>query len=80
MDKSGRGKLVERSNLFMSLGMEPDEFSEEKFRYMCILSGCDYLPSLPSIGPANALKFVKLINDKDIFEVSSKKKLLQNNS
>lgn len=69
MDKSGKGRLIEKSNLYLSMGLEPEEFSEEKFRYMCILSGCDYLPSLPSIGPASALKFVKLIADKNILLV-----------
>ncbi|KAK6631583.1 hypothetical protein RUM44_006112 [Polyplax serrata] len=72
MDKSGRGRLVEKSNIYMSLGMEAEEFTGDKFRHMCILSGCDYLPSLPSVGPATALKFIKLICDKDILEVLPK--------
>lgn len=35
-----------------------EKYSLQKFRYMAILSGCDYLDSLPGIGLAKACKFI----------------------
>ena len=32
-------------------------FDFQKFRYMCIMAGCDYLASLPGIGLVKSLKF-----------------------
>ena len=49
------------------------KFKFEHFRHMCILSGCDYLESLPKIGLTRAKKIISalLINgDTDIIEVS----------
>ena len=37
-----------------------------RFRQMCILSGCDYLPSLPGIGLRKAYKFFRLRRHGDI--------------
>ena len=35
------------------------ELSHESFIDMCILSGCDYTPGIPKIGPVSALKIIK---------------------
>ena len=32
----------------------------EEFIDFCILSGCDYLPTIPKLGPATALKLIKI--------------------
>ena len=34
-------------------------FTLDEFRHMCILSGCDYLPSVPGIGLTTAHKLMK---------------------
>ncbi|KAI9034484.1 PIN domain-like protein [Hyaloraphidium curvatum] len=34
------------------------KFTDEKFRWMCILSGCDYLPSIPNLGLKKAYKLL----------------------
>ena len=34
-------------------------FTLDEFRQMCILSGCDYLPSVPGIGLTTAHKLMK---------------------
>ena len=31
----------------------------EQFVDFCILSGCDYLPTIPRVGPATALKYIQ---------------------
>lgn len=68
MDKHGNGLEVDQSNLgrCRSLG---DVFTEEKFRHMCILSGCDYLPSLHGIGLGKACKLLRLAKEPDVLKV-----------
>ncbi|XP_024153220.1 exonuclease 1 [Oryzias melastigma] len=71
MDKQGNGLEIDQGNLgrCRSLG---NVFTEEKFRYMCILSGCDYLPSLHGIGLGKACKLLRLAKDPDILKVIKK--------
>ncbi|XP_071399578.1 exonuclease 1 [Centroberyx affinis] len=71
MDKQGNGLEIDQSHLgrCRSLG---DVFTEEKFRYMCILSGCDYLASLHGIGLGKACKLLKIANNPDILKVIRK--------
>ncbi|KAK3787131.1 hypothetical protein RRG08_038650, partial [Elysia crispata] len=45
-----------KSHLNEVLAIQNSFYSFEKFPYMCILSGCDYLPSLPGIGLVKACK------------------------
>uniref|UniRef100_A0A3Q3ANL0 Exonuclease 1 n=1 Tax=Kryptolebias marmoratus TaxID=37003 RepID=A0A3Q3ANL0_KRYMA len=71
MDKQGNGLEIDQSNLgrCRSLG---NVFTEERFRYMCILAGCDYLPSLHGIGLGKACKLLRLAKDPDILKVIRK--------
>ncbi|NWW94604.1 EXO1 Exonuclease, partial [Rhynochetos jubatus] len=71
IDKFGNGLEVDQARLgnCKQLG---NVFTEEKFRYMCILSGCDYLPSIHGIGLAKACKLLKLANNPDILKVIKK--------
>ena len=70
MDFQGNGILIEQEDLCTSMDMRPDVYTFEKFRYMCILSGCDYLPSLHGIGLAKANKVFKLTRQTDLRVVS----------
>lgn len=69
LDLNGGGLLVEQEKLHLAMGVQKDRFSMEKFRQMCILSGCDYLPSLPGIGLAKASRFIKRTAEPDIHKV-----------
>ncbi|NXI73206.1 EXO1 Exonuclease, partial [Anseranas semipalmata] len=71
IDKFGNGLEIDQARLgnCKQLG---NVFTEEKFRYMCILSGCDYLPSIHGIGLAKACKLLKLANNPDIIKVVKK--------
>ena len=69
MDLNGNGVLVEQERIHVSMGVSPESFSIDKFRHMCILSGCDYLASLPGIGLMKACKFILKISDCDIQKV-----------
>ncbi|XP_008692927.1 exonuclease 1 [Ursus maritimus] len=71
MDQFGNGLEIDQARLgtCRQLG---DVFTEEKFRYMCILSGCDYLSSLRGIGLAKACKVLRLASNPDIVKVIKK--------
>ncbi|NWW77112.1 EXO1 Exonuclease, partial [Climacteris rufus] len=71
IDKFGNGLEIDQARLgnCKQLG---NVFTEEKFRYMCILSGCDYLSSIYGIGLAKACKLLKLANNPDIIKVIKK--------
>ncbi|XP_076297844.1 exonuclease tos isoform X2 [Lasioglossum baleicum] len=66
MDINGNGLLVDQKSLHLAMGLQAEHFSMDSFRYMCILSGCDYLPSLPGIGLHKAKKFITVNTDCDI--------------
>lgn len=57
---------VDSNKLHLAMGCSVDKYSFEKFRYMCIISGCDYLDSLPGIGLAKACKFILKTEEDDI--------------
>ncbi|KAK3928466.1 Exonuclease 1 [Frankliniella fusca] len=72
LDLAGNGILVDQQRLYMSMGTRPEAYSFDKFRYMCILSGCDYLDSLPGIGLGKACKFISRTQDPDIHKALSR--------
>lgn len=67
----GNGLLIEQEKLHLAMDVRSENFSFDKFRYMCILSGCDYLPSLPGIGLVKARRFISRTADPDIHRVRS---------
>ncbi|XP_048212852.1 exonuclease 1 isoform X1 [Perognathus longimembris pacificus] len=71
MDQFGNGLEIDQARLGMCRQLG-DIFTEEKFRYMCILSGCDYLSSLRGIGLTKACKVLRLANNPDIVKVIKK--------
>ncbi|XP_033734001.1 exonuclease 1-like [Pecten maximus] len=66
MDHFGNGVLIESERLNEVLGISEGYYTFDKFRYMCIMSGCDYLPSLPGIGLGKASKVFKLARQTDL--------------
>ena len=62
MDKYGHGTEMTLSNLTSMPGKDGLDFSRfthDMVLRMCILSGCDYLDSLPGVGPKTAYKIIK---------------------
>lgn len=51
------------------MNMQPEQFNLDKFRYMCILSGCDYLPSVSGVGLIKARQFITRTSEPDIYKV-----------
>lgn len=70
MDFNGNGVLIEQDQLYLAMDIKPEQFDMNKFRHICILSGCDYLPSLPGIGLKKARKFIMRNTDHNIHRVS----------
>ncbi|KAH8273551.1 hypothetical protein KR018_000731 [Drosophila ironensis] len=66
LDLNGTGLLVEADKLHLAMGCREDKYHFDKFRRMCILSGCDYLDSLPGIGLAKACKFILKTEQEDM--------------
>lgn len=66
LDKLGKGVLIRRSKIPDCLGPKSSNFTVEKFRRMCILSGCDYLQNLPGIGLQKAKKFFGVTMNEDM--------------
>ncbi|XP_058453956.1 exonuclease 1-like [Malaya genurostris] len=66
LDLTGYGLLIESDKLYLAMGCKEEKYSFDKFRYMCILSGCDYIDSLPGIGLAKARKFVLMTEESDM--------------
>ncbi|KAK2576478.1 hypothetical protein KPH14_005809 [Odynerus spinipes] len=66
MDMNGNGLLVEQDKLHLAMDMKSTDFNMDQFLYMCILSGCDYLPSLRGIGLSKAKKFITMNSNCDI--------------
>lgn len=72
MDQGGHGVLFEQSEVGRCFGSGASCLTPDKFRQMCILSGCDYLQNLPGIGLARAFKFFRLASNPDLRKVSVK--------
>ena len=69
MDINGNGVLIEKNDLNKAVKLRDDFYTFEKFRYLCILSGCDYLPSISGIGLVKAAKVFKLTKQTDMKQV-----------
>ena len=72
LDSGGNGILYEKKNLHLCLGQKSDNFTFEKFRYMGIMAGCDYLPSLHGIGLGKSCKFWGKVSNPNLHQVLPK--------
>lgn len=59
MDANGCGLLVDLKQLSKLKNVRMESFTRQKFREMCILSGCDYLNSVKGMGLITAHKMLK---------------------
>ncbi|KAJ1674816.1 Rad2 nuclease, partial [Spiromyces aspiralis] len=63
MDQWGNGTLFDRSLLPEVKGVSLRGWTDDRFRQLCILSGCDYLASVPGIGLKKAYKYMAKTRD-----------------
>lgn len=62
----GRCLLFDSEKLHLTINTTKEKFCFEKFRRICILSGCDYLDNLHGIGLSKARKFMLLTEETDL--------------
>lgn len=72
LDLNGSGLLIEADKFYLAMGCKRENYNFEKFRRMCILSGCDYLDSLPGIGLMKACKFILKTEQEDMWKALRK--------
>ncbi|KAK4786634.1 hypothetical protein SAY86_010467 [Trapa natans] len=65
MDKYGQGVEFRYSNLHQNRDMSFTGFSKQMVLEMCILSGCDYLQSMPGMGLKKAHQLIKKFKTYD---------------
>ena len=58
MTPEGTCRLVRMESVFADQTLGMDSWTCDQFELMCVLSGCDYLDSLPRIGLKTAKKYV----------------------
>jgi exonuclease-1 len=63
--ETGRCVLYERSRLGKCLQTR-EELEFEKFRRICIMSGCDYLKNIPNVGLQTAKKFFLMTKQNNV--------------
>lgn len=51
----------------LNIVLQELQFNMDEFIDFCILCGCDYTPSIPKIGPVNALKIIQKYRSIDSF-------------
>lgn len=59
MDKYGQGVEFQFCNIMRNKGLDFNNFTRQMLLEMCIMSGCDYLPSLPGMGVKRAHGLIK---------------------
>ncbi|KAL5545032.1 hypothetical protein UlMin_008816 [Ulmus minor] len=67
MDRYGSGEEILLGNVFYSETRTPSfkKFDKELFTGMCVLAGCDFLPSVPGIGIAKSYALVSKYQNLD---------------
>lgn len=59
MDKHGQGVGFQISDITANKDIDLSDFTKQMILEMCIMSGCDYLPSLPGIGVKRSHGLIK---------------------
>lgn len=56
---------MDSENICQAVAMNPDSYTFDKFRYMSILSGCDYVDPLPGMAQLDARKFILVTKEEN---------------
>jgi 5'-3' exonuclease len=74
MDKFGQGVEFQITRLERNRELDLNGFTKQMLLEMCILSGCDYLPSLPGMGVKRAHALIQKLKSYEkvnpVFSVS----------
>eukprot|EP00741_Cyanophora_paradoxa_P000306 tig00000403_g297.t1 len=66
LDKQGNAKEVKIRNLPSAVELNFHSWTQDMFLQMCVLAGCDFLPSLQGMGVKTAHKFIKGAPSSDV--------------
>jgi exonuclease-1 len=69
MDRQGNGIEICREKMFRMSELRFTGWTEGDFRRWCILSGCDYIKSLPGMGLKRAYKYVSYYKARESVSV-----------
>ncbi|KAJ2779389.1 Rad2 nuclease [Coemansia interrupta] len=58
LDQYGSGRVFDRSRLAKVTEVDISDWTDAQIRHMCIISGCDYVASIPGIGLKKAYRYV----------------------
>ena len=58
LDKFGIAEEISITRVKSTTALDFNRFDFKMFRLMCILSGCDYLPSIPGMGLKTAYRYI----------------------
>lgn len=70
LNSQGYGVLLDSDSICDAIKMKADNHTFDKFKYMCILSGCDYIEPLQGIDLQQAHQFISSIEDTNPETVS----------
>ena len=59
MDKEGNAQEIVADDFPKTAELDLSGWTLDKFRQMCVMSGCDYLVNVPRIGLKTAHKYIK---------------------
>ncbi|KAF9188911.1 Rad2 nuclease [Haplosporangium sp. Z 767] len=65
LDQYGAGIEIRHESLSMARDVSFHEWTMTEIRHMCILAGCDYLPSLPGMGLKTAQRLLRRFKSFD---------------
>lgn len=60
---TGYGVLLDSEKICTAIQLQPDKYTFDKFKHMCILSGCTYMEPLEGINLQNAHEFITVIQE-----------------
>jgi exonuclease-1 len=71
LNKEGNGEEINMNRLGETTSPSFHNFTHAMFRQVCILAGCDYLPSIPGMGVKKAHGLVKKYGSAEkVFDIS----------
>ncbi|KAL1925794.1 uncharacterized protein VTP21DRAFT_677 [Calcarisporiella thermophila] len=65
LDQYGNGVEIRREDMNSTQHINLNGWTQDMLRHMCILSGCDYLPSIPGMGIKKAHKYINRYKTAD---------------
>ena len=66
LDHSGQGMEIKLENLVRLKELNLRGWTNDDFRHLCMLAGCDYLPSINGLGLKKAYKYLRSSSGRNV--------------